>query len=77
MEITLRVPPAGSVSYRPAVKAPPRFHCSNNANGGAALKFERGTMSPQQEAVLILIATWLAVAVVLAFVLAGCAVPLR
>jgi hypothetical protein len=34
-------------------------------------------MSPQQEAVLILIATWLAVAVVLAFVLAGCAVPLR
>ena len=75
MEITLRVPPAVSVPLSPAVKAPPRFHCSNN--GGAALKFERGTMSPQQEAVLILIATWLAVAVVLAFVLAGCAVPLR
>jgi hypothetical protein len=58
MEITLRVPPAVSVPLSPAVKAPPRFHCSNN--GGAAL-----------------ISTWLAIAVVLAIVLAACAVPLR
>jgi hypothetical protein len=60
MEITLRVPPAVSVPLSPAVKAPPRFHCSNNVRGGAAL-----------------ISTWLAIAVVLAIVLAACAVPLR
>lgn len=56
----MRVPPARAPLA--GGKVPPRIHCSNNEDGGAAL---------------ILIATWLAVAVVLAIVLAACAVPLR
>ena len=34
-------------------------------------------MNPRIELVLIVIALWLAIAVVLVFVLAGCQVPLR
>jgi hypothetical protein len=34
-------------------------------------------MNPRLEPVLMTVALWLAVAVVLAFALAGCAVPLR
>jgi len=34
-------------------------------------------MNPRLEAILITLALWLAVAVVLAFAFAGCAVPLR